>query len=387
MSKSLGNVISPHDLMKTARRRHPAAVDGAAPTTPRMCGSARRSSPARPTPTAGCATRCATCSAISPDFSAAERLPYEQMPELERWVLHRLAELDRLVREANRRLRFPPPVLGAAQLLRHRSVGVLLRRPQGRALLRSRRTALRRRAARTVLDQLFDCLTAWLAPVLVFTAEEAWLHAHPGATTAASTCGCSQSCRPAGTTRRSAPAGSGFAGCGASSPARSRSSAREAHRLEPARRRRRSSSAPDDARPAGTGSISPSLRSSAASRSASGAPPAAAFTLPDAPGIGVVPRAASGARCARCWQVLPEVGGIADAPDLLPALQRRGRRALSRPDARGADVLRLGLLRRAGRRGARPAHQMDRAGHLRSDRTAAVALTPFFNLVWSGIGG
>ena len=33
---------------------------------------------------------------------------------------------------------------------------------------------LRRRAARTVLDALHRCLTTWLAPVLAFTAEEAW---------------------------------------------------------------------------------------------------------------------------------------------------------------------------------------------------------------------
>ena len=37
----------------------------------------------------------------------------------------------------------------------------------------------RRRAARTVIDQLHRCLTAWLAPVLVFTAEEAWLARFP----------------------------------------------------------------------------------------------------------------------------------------------------------------------------------------------------------------
>jgi isoleucyl-tRNA synthetase len=34
--------------------------------------------------------------------------------------------------------------------------------------------SLRRRAARTVLDHLHRCLCTWLAPVLCFTAEEAW---------------------------------------------------------------------------------------------------------------------------------------------------------------------------------------------------------------------
>ena len=39
----------------------------------------------------------------------------------------------------------------------------------------------RRRAARTVLEMLFERLTTWLAPVLVFTMEEVWLERHPGA--------------------------------------------------------------------------------------------------------------------------------------------------------------------------------------------------------------
>ena len=41
--------------------------------------------------------------------------------------------------------------------------------------------SLRRRAARTVINSLFDCLTAWLAPFICFTAEEAWLARNPDA--------------------------------------------------------------------------------------------------------------------------------------------------------------------------------------------------------------
>ena len=40
--------------------------------------------------------------------------------------------------------------------------------------------SIRRRAARTVLDALFNCLTAWLAPFICFTTEEAWLARHGG---------------------------------------------------------------------------------------------------------------------------------------------------------------------------------------------------------------
>ena len=41
-----------------------------------------------------------------------------------------------------------------------------------------RPTISRRRAVRTVLDRCFDCLVRWLAPVICFTAEEAWLARH-----------------------------------------------------------------------------------------------------------------------------------------------------------------------------------------------------------------
>ncbi|HAE49220.1 MAG TPA: hypothetical protein DCK97_17525, partial [Tistrella mobilis] len=39
--------------------------------------------------------------------------------------------------------------------------------------------SIRRRATRTVMDLLFDRLTVWSAPILVFTAEEAWLARFP----------------------------------------------------------------------------------------------------------------------------------------------------------------------------------------------------------------
>ena len=69
-------------------------------------------------------------------FSEEERVPLEEMPELERWVLHRLTEIDAKIRAAVASLRLDRRLSGAAQFLRHRSVGVLFRHPQGRGLLR-----------------------------------------------------------------------------------------------------------------------------------------------------------------------------------------------------------------------------------------------------------
>ena len=111
-------------------------------------------------------------------FDDAERLPEAELPELERWVLHRLAEFDRRLRTA---------------LTDHDWTGVY---PELHAFCSADLSAfyfdvrkdalycdapdsLRRRAVRTVLDHLHRCLTAWLAPVLCFTAEEAWLARFP----------------------------------------------------------------------------------------------------------------------------------------------------------------------------------------------------------------
>ena len=72
-------------------------------------------------------------------FDESERLDPAAMPELERWVLHRLRELDRSIREACDDFRLPRHVRRAPRLLRHGSFGLLFRYPQGRALLRPAR--------------------------------------------------------------------------------------------------------------------------------------------------------------------------------------------------------------------------------------------------------
>ena len=45
-----------------------------------------------------------------------------------------------------------------------------------------------------------------------------------------------------------------------------------------------------------------------------GAPAASDFKLADVPGVGVAPLLADGTKCARCWQVLQEVGKSAKHP-------------------------------------------------------------------------
>ncbi|MBT5752121.1 MAG: isoleucine--tRNA ligase [Rhodospirillaceae bacterium] len=107
-------------------------------------------------------------------FDEAERLPKADMPELERWVLHRLFELDGQMRACLESHDFH----GFYTSL-HNFCAVDLSAfyfdIRKDVFYCDGAASPRRRAARTVLATLFDCLTAWLAPVLSFTAEEAWL--------------------------------------------------------------------------------------------------------------------------------------------------------------------------------------------------------------------
>ncbi len=112
------------------------------------------------------------------DFSEADRVAPADMPELERWVLHRLAELDETVRKGYAGYDFTG-VFQAVFQFATVDLSAFYFDIRKDALYCDGDTA-RRRAARTVLDILFHRLTTWLAPVLVFTMEEVWLERFPG---------------------------------------------------------------------------------------------------------------------------------------------------------------------------------------------------------------
>ena len=70
-------------------------------------------------------------------FREEDRIAPAKMPELERLMLHRLTELDRLVRQAYADFDYKRIFAALNVVHDHRPLGVLLRHPQGRALLRS----------------------------------------------------------------------------------------------------------------------------------------------------------------------------------------------------------------------------------------------------------
>ncbi|WP_333816409.1 isoleucine--tRNA ligase, partial [Tabrizicola sp.] len=112
-------------------------------------------------------------------FSEAERVEPAEMPELERWVLHRLSELDEEVRAGYAAYDFQ----GVFQKLFTfctTDLSAVYFDIRKDSLYCDAPTSLTRRACRTVMDILFHRLTTWLAPVLVFTMEEVWLERFPG---------------------------------------------------------------------------------------------------------------------------------------------------------------------------------------------------------------
>ena len=116
-------------------------------------------------------------------FEEAERLTdYDQFPPLEKFILHRLWELDAQVRTAYAEYRFQDVVRPVLEFCSG-DLSALYFDIRKDALYCDRPDSLRRRAARTVMDEVFARLTAWLAPLTPFTMEEAWTTRFPDAGT------------------------------------------------------------------------------------------------------------------------------------------------------------------------------------------------------------
>ncbi len=113
-------------------------------------------------------------------YKPAEAVALAEMPELERLILNRLAELDVLVREAYTQYDYKRVVAALSNFM-NVDLSAFYFDIRKDALYCDPLSSVRRKASLTVLDAVFDCLTAWLAPILVFTMEEVWLERHSGA--------------------------------------------------------------------------------------------------------------------------------------------------------------------------------------------------------------
>jgi isoleucyl-tRNA synthetase len=246
-------------------------------------------------------------------FNEAERLPIEDMPPLERFILHRLWQLDRQVRQAYGGYRFADAIRPLADFCSN-DLSALFFDVRRDSLYCDQPDELRRRACRTVMDLVFERLTIWLAPVLAFTMEEAWLSRFPDA-------------------------GSNVLRVFPATPEAWRNEA-EAERwdrvqrvtrvvtgaLEVERREKRIGAALEaapivhvaepDLLTAFDGLDAAEVFRTSQAQLLAGEGPADGFRLDGTTGVAVEPRRAEGRKCARSWRVLPEVGADPRYPDL-----------------------------------------------------------------------
>ncbi|MDR3325896.1 MAG: isoleucine--tRNA ligase [Rhodospirillaceae bacterium] len=238
-------------------------------------------------------------------FNEIERLDLLMIPPLERWVLHRLTELDDLIKQACHDFQFHNLFFEL-----HNFCAVDLSAfyfdIRKDSLYCDHLTDIRRRATRTVMDLLCTCLTRWLAPFLCFIAEEAYLIHNSG-------------------NLESVHLEQFF-----NIPDNWRDSSLASNWIKIR-----------DLRRVVTGALEIERNGKRIGSSLQAAPivvisedyeidlvdidlseititsridvergniPPEAFTLPDVPNVGVVFRAANGEKCQRCWKVLPDVG-------------------------------------------------------------------------------
>lgn len=243
-------------------------------------------------------------------------VPMGEMPELERLILHRLAELDGEIREAYAAF----DTKRVVALLNGFMTGDLssfyfdVRKD---ALYCDPVSSVRRRASLQVIDEAFRRAAIWLAPVLAFTAEEAWLDRYPSDT------------------------GSVHLQTLPHTPEAWRDDAL-AERWQKIRRVRRVVTGALEIERAAK-RIGASLEAAPVVHVAdpdllaavqgvdfadicitsditvvAGEGPAEAFRLDEVRGVAVEPRPAEGRKCARSWRVTPEVGQDAAYPDVTP---------------------------------------------------------------------
>ncbi|WP_339636806.1 isoleucine--tRNA ligase [uncultured Sulfitobacter sp.] len=239
------------------------------------------------------------------DFSEADRVDPADMPELERWVLHRVAELDKVVRDGFARFDFQG-VFQAVFTFATVDLSAFYFDIRKDALYCDGDT-LRRRAARTVLDILFHRLTTWLAPVLVFTMEEVWLERFPGEESSVHLVDMPET--------PEAWLNPELAAKWAKVRAARRvvTAALEVQRTEKVIGASLEAApvvhVDDAAQREALESVSFEDVAITSDITVTGdAAPAEAFRMPETQGVAVVFEKAEGAKCERCWKVLPDVG-------------------------------------------------------------------------------
>jgi len=244
-----------------------------------------------------------------------ERVTQAQMPDLERLMLHRLAELDGLVRAAYSDFDYKRifATLNAFMTVDLSAFYFDIRKD---ALYCDPYSSVKRRACLTVLDHVFRCTVTWLAPMLCFTAEEAWLAHDPAAPSVHL-----ESFPAVPASWRDEPLAEKWREL-----RNLRRVVTGALELERAAKRIGSSleAAPivyvanSELFAIATEVDLAELCITSEAVLVEGEGPSSAFRLDDVPGVAVEPRRAEGRKCARSWKISPAVGSDPQFPDVTP---------------------------------------------------------------------
>ncbi|WP_337182111.1 isoleucine--tRNA ligase [Shinella sp.] len=242
-----------------------------------------------------------------------EEIALADMPELERLMLHRLSQLDVLVREGYDAFDFKK-ITRALIDFSNVELSAFYFDIRKDALYCDAPSSLKRRAALSVIRKLFECLVTWLAPMLPFTMEEAWLSRKPDAVSVH---------------LEQFPA----------VPAEWRDDALEAKwekirdvrsvvtgALEIERREKRIGASLEAAPVVHVGDAEllkalegqdfAEICITSAIAVVAGDGPAGAFRLADVAKVSVEPKLAEGVKCARSWRITTDVGSDPDYPDV-----------------------------------------------------------------------
>ena len=249
-------------------------------------------------------------------FHEDERVAFEKMPELERLMLHRLSELDELVRQAYADFDYKR-IFAALSAFMTSDLSAFYFDIRKDALYCDPYSSLTRKASLTVIDHLFRCTVVWLAPMLCFTAEETWmsrygndaksvhLETFPDVPKNWRDAKLAEKWRKIRTVRRV------ITGALEGERAQKRiGSSLEAHPIVHVSNAELYEAVLDV-------DLAEICITSAATL-VQGEGPAGSFSQPDVAGVAVVPGLAEGTKCARSWKILNTIGADPQFSDVSP---------------------------------------------------------------------
>jgi isoleucyl-tRNA synthetase len=247
------------------------------------------------------------------DYNPVNEVPYENLPELEKWILHQLYQLHQLHQDCVKEYDFST-FYTALHTFCAVDLSAFYFDTRKDCLYCDDVNSPKRCATLTIMNKAFLALVHWLAPVLSFTTEEAWqaytlspkdicesIHEQHFIIPEAAWCQpeLAEKWQAIRSVRRVITSALEL-----ERSAKTIGSSLQAHvvvyvSMEVANLLQ--------------GVELTELFISSAATLVIAQPPANAITLEEVPDVGVVVNVANGNKCERCWKILPEVGEAANA--------------------------------------------------------------------------